>query len=187
MTTKCVDGGELFDDDRQMCMDHICEAAPVAATGAPVEPDSFDGQERRGGPPERKPWSTEICWRCGTRSPNLANTDCLNQSCRRSLMPPVLHIGFRDGEVELRAGQRAELGRNGSHGRLFRSFPNVSRRHAVVGVDTDGFAWIEPFPTPNGTFVNGGEIYESVSRALASGDSVRFALHAEGTVTLYSQ
>jgi FHA domain len=187
MTTKCVDDGELFDDDRQMCEVHICAAEPVEATEQTRDQTGTQQQQQQAGPSDRVPWSTEVCWRCGTRSPNLANTDCLNPSCRRSLIPPILHIKFRDGEVELRAGQRAELGRNGSHGRLFRAFSNVSRRHAVVGVDSDGRAWIEPIPTPNGTFVNGTEIYESVSRALASGDLVRFALQAEGTVTLYSQ
>jgi hypothetical protein len=182
VTKRCpVDPDEVFEDAETLCRVHIrplvvVEDEPSEAGAPPAE-----GAERR------EPWSLDVCWHCRTPSPHPDNRSCLRPECRRSLTPPALHVRFRDGEVELDPGERAELGRHGPHGRTFRGFPNVSRRHAVLGVDADGRAWVEPLRTPNGTFLNGAELPESVGRTLLSGDTVRLALHAEGTVTLYDR
>ncbi len=202
MTTRCPRDGELFDDDRPMCGKHVSvtegvdEPPPAAAepeAGSGAAPSETGAKAAApppapgaAGVPARVAWTTAECWLCGTPSRAAGNTECLNPACRRSLIPPALLMRFRDGNVELRAGQRAELGRQGPYSRLFRAFGNVSRRHCVVGVDADGRAWIEAMPTANGTFLNEGEIAESLSLTLQTGDAVRLALHAAGTVTLYS-
>jgi hypothetical protein len=189
MTTRCPEDGELFDDDSGMCDTHVCATEPVvvAEETAQAPPTAEPADVRDGVGPERESWTAAVCWRCDTPSPNPTNTECLNPDCRRALTPPALYIRFRDGEVELARGERAELGRHGPHARLFRAYTNVSRRHAVVGVETGGRAFLEPLPTPNGTFVNGKEIAQPASLTLFTGDAVRFALHAEGTVTLYDR
>jgi hypothetical protein len=191
MTKVCpVDSGEVFDDTHVMCFAHVrplvstvdqAQASPLPDGPVPQRV-GVPAPEGTGG---SRSWSTETCWRCGAVPPHPDNTTCLDPACGRSLIPPALHLRFPDGEVELAPGARAELGRRGPHGRAFRRHPNVSRRHAVVGADQDGRAWIEPLRTPNGTFVNGAEIPESVAKALVTGDSVRLARDVEGVVTLY--
>jgi pSer/pThr/pTyr-binding forkhead associated (FHA) protein len=108
-------------------------------------------------------------------------------SCGRSLTPPAVLVKFAGGEIELSEGERAQLGRLGDHRRLFQEYPNVSRAHAVVRVDPDGTAWVEPLSTPNGTFLNDVEIPPAQGRRLASGDRIRFARNAEGSITLYER
>jgi hypothetical protein len=160
-------------------------AAPQVAGG--VAAGGAAGPEPGTGDARAVVWDRSRCWNCGRESPNEANTQCLNPECRRLLTPPALVIRFRFGQVDIEAGGQVELGRLGPQARLFGSYPNVSRRHAIVGVDGDGRPWIEPVPTPNGTFIDGHEIAASVRRPLRSNERVRFALHAEGTVTVYAR
>jgi len=199
MTRKCPDDStEVFDDAEAICREHMCplitvdETAASVTTGDPVSDvagnvvsDSGPAQETT---PCRAGWSTDQCWRCGTPSPNSANVECLAPQCRRSLTPPAMHIRFPSGEVEVQPGGKVDLGRQGPHAQVFRDHPNISRRHAAVGVDDDGRAWILPFATANGTFVNDQEIDTSLNRSLASDDRIRFAASAAvGTVTLYDR
>lgn len=170
---------QLYGDDVTMCEKHVLDLEPYVPPVEQRQHIRVPAQKLR---PGRAP-----CWNCGTAPAHPDNTECLNPDCRRSLTPPAMLVRFRDGQVEVDPGARAELGRHGRHARLFRPFPNVSRRHAVVGVDPDGRAWIEPIPTPNGTFIDSREIQPSVRRPLRTGHVVRFALHAEGTVTVFTR
>ncbi|TCO52920.1 FHA domain-containing protein [Actinocrispum wychmicini] len=181
MTKRCPsDDSEVFEDHETMCMEHVRELVSVVDD----EPSGRDGDKV----PRREQWSTEVCWRCGTFSPHRDNRTCLAPDCGRSLTPPALHIRFQDGEVDVEPGESVELGRHGVHGRVFRGFPNVSRRHAVVGVDDDRRAWVKPLPdVTNGTFVNKIEVFVPDDKTLVSGDTVRLARDAEGTVTLYDR
>lgn len=183
MSMSCPeDPSEVFADEESFCGEHMCALEPVAVAADPAAaPESAVPAAR----PERQSWSKVVCWHCGTKSPVESNVECLEEGCGRSLTPPALFLRFRDGEVELGRGEQAGLGRRGEHGHVFRSFPNVSRRHVLVGVDEDGRAWISPVSTPNGTFVNGTELAPSIHHTLRSGDVVRLAAHAEGVVTLY--
>jgi hypothetical protein len=179
--------GKLFGDDESLCVPHVEDLLPyVPETEQPAdqEPEDEEAEEPESGDPD---WDRSGCWHCGTVPPDQANTECLNPACRRPLAPPALLLRFGHGEVEVDLGARAELGRLGPHARVFRIYPNVSRRHAVVGVDPDGRAWIEPRATPNGTFVNGSEIPAETRRTLRSGQRIRLALHAEGTATVYTR
>ncbi|PRX17243.1 FHA domain-containing protein [Actinoplanes italicus] len=174
----------LYDDTEAVCPIHILALEPYVAAradaGRPPEPDLAE--------PEPEPEDTALsCWNCGTEVPHPSNVECLEPACRRPLTPPALVIRFADGQVEVARGTRAELGRSGRYVGLFRAYPNVSRRHAVVGADPDGRAWIEPVPTPNGTFLDGSELPASERTPLRSNTRVRFALHAEGTVTVHSR
>lgn len=118
-----------------------------------------------------------VCWRCGTQSAHAANDTCAR--CHESLVPPALVIDFPAGSVVLRDRLTSVvLGRAGRHGPVFASHPNVSRRHATVGVDEAGDAWITPIPeAPNGTFVNDQEIFART--VIGSRDHVRFATDRE--------
>lgn len=176
-----------YGDDQMLCPKHFAELVPYQPE--PIEDEDIDELPQPGAESSEVStairWDRSRCWHCDAEPPDSRNTDCLD--CHRSLTPPVLLLRFQQNEIEVNPGMRVELGRIGEHGRVFRSYPNVSRRHAVVGVDPDGQPWIEPLPTPNGTFVNGIEIPASVRQPLRNGQQVRFALHAEGTATVYAR
>ncbi|MEV6797538.1 FHA domain-containing protein [Micromonospora rifamycinica] len=205
MTQRCTVGGELHGPEVPLCPEHLCELVPHApGPGDTAHQPGGDGhgpgeagsgpdgtahgpggtahEPGGGGSGPAAPVTT--CWNCGTPPASQTSTECLDPDCRRPLTPPAMLVVFTYGQVEIAPGGQAELGRHGAYGRLFRSYPNVSRRHAVLGVDPDGRAWVSPVPTPNGTFVNGDEI-GPVQRSLASGDRIRLARDAEGTVTLF--
>jgi hypothetical protein len=100
------------------------------------------------------------CWNCDAVAEDLTNTACFR--CHESLVPPALVIDFPGGLVQvLTRGTSVELGRAGRFGHIFGRHQNVSRLHATVSVDDAGDAWITPIPAaPNGTFVNGCEIFD---------------------------
>jgi hypothetical protein len=170
----------LHEDDETICGIHIRPLEPyVEGPGAAADEPGAGLPTAEPGPPPT------ACWNCGTEVPHPDNTECLNPGCHRLLTPPTLLIRLPTGQVELRDG-RAALGRVGPHAELFRSYPNVSRHHAVVGAEA-GKAWVEPVPTPNGTVVDGVEIPASERHPLLSNQRIRFGLDAEGTVTVYSR
>ncbi|EWM12177.1 FHA domain-containing protein [Kutzneria sp. 744] len=182
MTRQCQLGGELVGDDVLFCDEDLCPTFELAApSGAPRETPASSGGEAV----ERRPWGTDVCWRCGTSSPGTGATNCANVSCGRSLTAPAVHIRFADGEVALDRDDRTELGRLGPHSRVFVSRGTVSRRHAVVVVN-DGRVTVQALPTPNGTFVNGDEMAAESHRPLRDGDRLRFGSDVEGEVALYA-
>jgi hypothetical protein len=174
---------------------HVPEPA-VGGSGAPgaddtrLDSDPADAQSPAGDAVSGRSWTTLVCWNCDEESANPGNSECLR--CGKRLVPPRLVLKFEfGGTVELDRGESAELGREGQYARLFQdSFPNVSRRHARVGVELDGQAWIEPRLTPNGTFRGAGtdavELDPAVCYPLQPDDQLRFALHARVSVILYA-
>jgi hypothetical protein len=174
--------GRLYDDDVVFCTAHVVPVEPYVAE-APAAPET----EPEPAPEPQPATHREVCWNCGTPVAHPGNTECLNPDCRRSLTPPALVVRFPTGQVELGRDARVELGRLGPHAALFRTYPNVSRHHAVIGSDPNGRAWIEPVPTPNGTFLDGIEIPASERRSLRPDTRIRFGLHAEGIVTVFSR
>lgn len=149
--------------DGPFCPAHPGEELVAAPAGRPTRPETPDPAEQ----PRR------VCWRCGETSPNRAASTCVH--CHESLVPPTLVVDFPDGSVVIRGrGRSVEVGRAGGYGHVFARYPNVSRRHATIGVDERGDAWIEPIPSaPNGTFVNDREIFRRTP--LTPGDRIRFA------------
>jgi hypothetical protein len=183
-----------YGDDKPLCPTHFLELDPYQPEPAWIDDEEDDAknstaQAKPGEAPTSSStavrWDRSRCWHCTAEPPDPRNTECL--ACHRPLTPPVLLLRFHQDEIEVNPGMRVELGRIGEHGRAFRSYPNVSRRHAVVGVDPDGEPWIQPLLTPNGTFIDGSEIPASVRQPLRNGQRLRFALHAEGTATVYAR
>lgn len=207
----------LYDDDTPLCPKHFEELVPYRPQESTGDSTEFAGDENgekssatpsgdepteapnagtrnagtrnvgtpNVGTPNAMPWDRSRCWHCDAVPPDPRNTECLE--CHRPLTPPVLLLRFQRDEIEVNPGMQVELGRVGEHSRLFRPYPNVSRWHAVVGVEPDGRPWIEPLLTPNGTFIDEIEIPALVRRPLRNGQRLRFAKHAEGTVTIYAR
>jgi hypothetical protein len=177
--------GTLYGEDEPFCPDCLDELAayeaPVAAPTPAVDPGTDSGAR-----PAVLSWDRSRCWSCGTASPNpAANTECLKPGCHRSLTPPAVLLEFPGGEVEVGWGGSVELGRLGANASVFRNHPNVSRHHARIGAEPDGTVWIEPFTTPNGTFLDGTEIY--TRQRLRTGHRVRLARNVDGEARVYAR
>ncbi|MFI1978772.1 FHA domain-containing protein [Streptomyces wedmorensis] len=76
------------------------------------------------------------------------------------------------------SGNTLLLGRDASAyrtGKLLERYDNVSRRHATVGVEADGTAWVRDEHSTNGTFVNAAPLRPGVRAPLRDGDTLRLA------------
>ena len=172
------DDGQLLGDEVTMCpecfgpLEHFTSSEPPRPTEAPV-------------PEEERPTDELRCWNCGDSVPDPGNIECLNPSCRRSLTPPALLLRFPRGSVELGPGELRPLGRLGEFRWVFRDNANVSRMHALVGVERSGSAWIEPLPTPNGTWLDGSELKNERRYPLRHGQRLRLAADVEAEVRLF--
>jgi pSer/pThr/pTyr-binding forkhead associated (FHA) protein len=95
-------------------------------------------------------------------------------------------LTFPAGEVSVSRDREAQLGRDPGlpHAHLFTAHDNVSRRHATVGMDETGRAWIRDDGSANGTFVNGPEIASATPHPLHDGDSVRLGAHLTAKVQI---
>lgn len=177
---KTCGPGTLYGEDDSfcpICLGEFTYEAPAAEPGPVADP---------GAGPAALSWDRARCWSCGTASPNPAtNTECLKPGCHRSLTPPAVFLRFPGGDVEVAWGGSVELGRLGAHAPVFRNHPNVSRHHARIGAELDGTVWIEPFITPNGTFLDGTEIH--TRQRLRTGHRVRLARNVDGEARVYAR
>ncbi|MCO5987981.1 FHA domain-containing protein [Actinoallomurus spadix] len=135
---------------------------------------------------------TPFCPHCGADIPDVGNPVCVN--CLRPLhdqpggpgpQQVTVFVQFSSGEVQVTAGQELVLGRDPVQSPVagtFSRFDNVSRRHAVLGVDGTGQAWVRDERSTNGTFVNDRRLGPGEQAPLRDGDSVRLAADARGQV-----
>jgi len=97
-----------------------------------------------------------------------------------------VHLRFRDEEVAVVRGSTVVLGRDPAvspAAGVLTEFDNVSRRHAVVGVEENGSAWVRDERSTNGTFVNGQPIPAATPTPLRHGDVLRLAANANAQVS----
>jgi ABC transport system ATP-binding/permease protein len=121
-----------------------------------------------------------ICGDCSTPNPDGAAVCAKCHALLASRNAPCL-VGMRG----LFAGRPFPVGKGGLHigrtaeqNQLVINDPEVSRQHAYVELASDGSAKIVDPGSPNGTFVNGRRISETL---LHSGDTVRIGLREENT------
>jgi pSer/pThr/pTyr-binding forkhead associated (FHA) protein len=67
---------------------------------------------------------------------------------------------------------------------LFAVHDNVSRRHASVGIEPDGTAWVRDEHSTNGTFVNDIRVPSGGTAPLVHGDQLRIASNMVAQVEL---
>jgi hypothetical protein len=154
----------------------------------PDEPDTEPDPEPD---PEPEPgFATRLCWNCGDPVPRSA-ADC--PSCLTPLAHLVLEL---DTTPALRAtacpGRPLRLGRDPEWApktalALSRS-PGVSRRHATIGVDPDGTAWLTDGGASgslNGTWLNGHRLTPAGTRhRLHDRDELALGRRVRGTVRI---
>ncbi len=179
MATVCARGREpledsycpIHDSHREVVPDADAEVPPPAETEAPPEPEESAVESG--------------CWSCA-KEIDERNDSCL--SCGATLPAPRLVVEWSASgrRIGLREGEMCRLGREtGPYADIFEARDNVSRLHAMIGVEEDGRAWIRDLGSMNGTFVNGLN-RESERLWLEDGDTIAFGQDpaVEARVTL---
>jgi hypothetical protein len=180
-----------------MPADLICQScgANLVRRAASVPSQEEDAPEprraTRGGDdgPSTVSWSP-FCPHCGADVPDMDNAICVE--CLRPLgggrtRATTLRVMFTTGDVECAAGEQVPLGRDQAQSRVaetFSRFDNVSRRHATIGLDDDGRAWVRDERSTNGTFVNDRRLEAGQQLSLSDGDRLRLAADVTGRVRL---
>jgi hypothetical protein len=98
-----------------------------------------------------------------------------------------LRVEFDDGAVTLGSGAEAMLGRDpeySAHTQLFDGHEDVSRRHAVLGLDENGQAWVRDCYATNLTKVNGEAVPPGGKKTVRNEDRLRLSASVTGTVKL---
>lgn len=93
--------------------------------------------------------------------------------------------GARVGEIELGLNEELLIGRDDAASRcadLFAAQDNLSRRHATVGFDRDGAAWVRDEYSTNGTFINDVPVLLGRRSVLQDGDQLRLTADLDATV-----
>ncbi|WP_328618149.1 FHA domain-containing protein [Amycolatopsis sp. NBC_00355] len=150
--------------------------------------------EASGSPAPSAPASGTVagsCPACGAEIPDPANLVCVD--CLEPLAPQpapaaaaartrrdggALRLVFAEQPVDIPQPGSILLGRDPGHSpvaALFARHDNVSRRHASVGVETDGRVWVRDEYSANGTFVNNTPVPRGQTASLAHGDRLRIA------------
>lgn len=150
-----------------------------------------------------RPPAPERCPACGVEVPdptNIACVECLEEFAPAP--PPVpgaagpartrretrsLRLVFGARAVGVPDAGTMLLGRDPAVSpvaALFSDSDNVSRRHACVGVDADGSAWVRDENSTNGTFVNDKPVPSGRKTPLADGDRLRIASNVVARVEL---
>jgi len=139
------------------------------------------------------------CPACGAVVPDPANLVCVE--CLEPLLPQEVeapaqldrHPGagprlwFSGQPVEIPRTGSLLLGRdpdNSPVAKILGDHDNVSRRHASVGVEPDGTAWVRDEHSTNGTFVNDARVPSGGTAALVHGDQLRIASNIIARVDL---
>jgi hypothetical protein len=137
---------------------------------------------------------TPFCPHCGAEIPDVGNPVCVQ--CLRPLHdqggggaggPAQVNVTvtFSSGDLQVQPGQELVLGRDPVHSPVastFSRFDNVSRRHATLGIDSNGQPWVRDERSTNGTFVNDRRLQPGEQASLRDGDSLRLAADARGQV-----
>jgi hypothetical protein len=175
-----------FPDGANFCPEHhrelVEQAYPEAAEPAPVD-EPVPVQETQ---PVQETAPAEVpgCWACDAPLGGPADVSC--RDCARPIAPPPLYLRLASHVVALDFGEQVWLGRDRTtdHHRMFPD-TRVSRRHALVGLENDGSAWILDENATNHTHVDGCRIEKNVRVPLTDGQRIEFVPGVEATVHLY--
>ena len=112
--------------------------------------------------------------------------------CLREIVPSQpaaaralgLTIAFNNGELRVAPGEELTLGRDPAYpsAATLAEFDNVSRRHATVGVDRSGRAWVLDHDSTNGTFVDGVPVPSKTQTPLRDGSRLQLASDVVATI-----
>ena len=168
--------------------------------GFPLDEQIGPAREAPAGTPGPAPEpATATCPACGATIPDSANLVCVD--CLEPLAPrpsgasvartrragTALRLLFPGKPVDVPQPGLVLLGRDPDQSpvaNLFTAHDNVSRKHASVGVEPDGTAWVRDEGSTNGTFVNNKPVLGGHTAPLTHGDQLRFASDVVARVEL---
>lgn len=169
--------------------------AVLVEPGAMVEVEEREHQEIAGD--QREPGDAPVesaeavlCPHCREPLDSADARVCMR--CLREIAPSQpearraigVTIAFGNGELRVAPGEELTLGRDpiyASAATLAR-FDNVSRRHATVGVDRSGRAWVVDHNSTNGTFVDGVPVTSTTQTPLRDGCRLQLASDVVATI-----
>ncbi|MFI8910271.1 FHA domain-containing protein [Streptomyces sp. NPDC053513] len=158
------------------CQRLLGEARPTRTAPAEARPTRTapaEARPTRTAPAEARPTRTAAV---DARPSRTAAVDA--RATRRDRPTTVLRIRFGVVERTVVPGGTLLLGRAPAAGAtrgLLARHDNVSRRHATVGLEPDGTAWVRDEHSTNGTFVNGSPVGAGARTPLRDGDVLRLA------------
>jgi hypothetical protein len=171
-----------------------CGAVLVEA-GAMVEVEERESEESLGDqrePTKAPAESSEraLCPHCG--HPLNSPDDRVCMQCLREIAPSRpeaaralgVTITFGHGELRVAPGEELTLGRDPTYASAatLARFDNVSRKHATVGVDRSGRAWVLDHNSTNGTFVDGVPVTSTAQTPLRDGCRLQLASDVVATI-----
>lgn len=181
----------------------FCRECGNVLTAAPAPGPAAPHDDRGADPAPPRPALTQ-CPHCDADVPDPANLACVE--CLRPFPVPAappraddardaatglrLRLAFSArgddlGVVELAAGEELLVGRQAGSpcADLVARWDNVSRRHAVIGLDGDGAAWVRDEYSVNGTAVNGVAVPPGRRSVVQDGDRLGFGADVVAAVT----
>ncbi|WP_306213500.1 FHA domain-containing protein [Actinoplanes sp. RD1] len=160
---------------------------PPPSAGEPTTTRSLPMDEPRP-PVSADPPATVTCRECGAAVEASADrcTRCLASLARATI---AMRIMFQPDQyvITLRRGERTVLGRDpelSPHAAYLSRFPNVSRRHASLSLDSDGRASIRDEYSTNWTLHRAERLVPGHERELGDGDRIRLGADLSGEVRL---
>lgn len=161
--------------DRENC--DVCgNSLAVVRPKEPKEPKVDDAAPR--------------CPKCAALIPDPANrvcVECLEPLTSTTPAPAGVRLLFAGHAIDVPAPGSVLLGRDPTQSSVaghFAANDNVSRRHASVGAEPDGSAWVRDEYSANGTFVNDNRVPGGKKTPLVDGDRLRMASDVVATIEL---
>jgi pSer/pThr/pTyr-binding forkhead associated (FHA) protein len=158
--------------------------------------------------PEDRPWADEVCpqdqgrWYLDETAPAPAPPAPAQPPPPAAEQPPrpaagaasvalvTLTLRSPRGEalaIEVAPGEQIVIGRDPAwspHAAFLADWLGVSRRHATIGLDADGRAWLRHDGTTNLTRVDGLPVTAGAVRQLSGGETVVLSSEVTGRVIL---
>jgi FHA domain/Double zinc ribbon len=179
----------------------LCQECGTNLTGAPPADDDWSPPEAEQAQPQdagESPAETAetaetalpACPHCGAEVPdpdNLVCVSCLRPLSKNPSAQVRLRLRLPAGERVLFPGDDLVLGRDPAVSPVaagIADYDNVSRRHATIGLDSDGRAWVRDEGSTNGTWRNGAPVLPGARIPLADGDVLQLAADLKVPLTL---
>ena len=189
----CPSCGTTNGEDEALCRncftllaDGSGQAREKTHDPAPSAPPAMATPPKTRAPTTDAPTTCPVCGADVPSPTNLVCVDCLeplpgrvaaeSPARTRREAPAALRLVFNGQAIEVPQGTSL-IGRDPSSplAELLSSRDNVSRRHATIGLEPGGRAWVRDEHSANGTFVNDVAVRDNDPTPLADGDRLRLA------------
>lgn len=113
------------------------------------------------------------CTKCGNPTEDITPIQNVSRPENTTGIKPD-HLVCLSSNLRLGLSHDAVIGRRGSYGNAFQSFPSISGLHARL-IQTGDIWEIEDIGSSYGTFINGEELERNKPKRIKVGDIIKFA------------